>query len=83
MLLICSYAAHNSPYNLIKHLWSPLTKKLSSVRLSAVAPGDTKAPCNTALKSDERKQKEPIVFDEAIKEVCETYWKDVTYNGIL
>lgn len=51
------------------------------MRLSAVAPGDTKAPCNMAFKSDERKQKEAIVFDEAIKEVCETYWKDVTYNG--
>lgn len=51
------------------------------MRLSAVAPGDTKAPCNMALKSDEQKQKEAIVFDEAIKEVCETYWKDVTNNG--
>ena len=70
MLLICSDAAHHSAYNPIEHLWSPLTKKLSSVRLSAVAPGDTKAPCNMALKSDERKQKEAIVFDEAVKEVC-------------
>ena len=44
LLCICSYAARYSAYNPIEHLWAPMSKRLASVRFSAVAEGDEKPP---------------------------------------
>lgn len=82
LLIITSFAARYSAYNPIEHLWSPLSKKLSSVRLSAVDDGDQQPPCRTSGLSDtERREKEARVFNRAITDICEGYWKDVTFDG--
>ena len=64
ILCICSYAARYSAYNPIEHLWSPMSKKLNSVRFSAIAEGDNRPPCNIAgISSDEVRRKEIVVFN--------------------
>lgn len=45
MLVATSFAARYSAYNPIEHLWSPLSKRLTSVRLSAVDGEDSLPPC--------------------------------------
>ena len=42
MLLVTSYAAGQSAYNMIEHAWSPLSNRLTSVKLPAVLPKTTK-----------------------------------------
>ena len=44
MLIVTSYAADQSAYNMIEHAWSPLSNRLTSVKLPAVLPGETKPP---------------------------------------
>ena len=56
ILGIVSYAAKYSAYNEIEHLWSPMSKKLSSVILSSVLEGDDVAPClQKELETEERR----------------------------
>ena len=82
VLVATSYAARFSAFNPIEHLWSPLSKKLNGVTLSAVAPGDLKSPCQiSGISNEERSQKEVEVFDRAIDQLCQTYWADATFDG--
>lgn len=81
MLVICSYAARFSAYNHIEHLWSPMSKLLTSVTLPANIPGEDKAPCQQKLPKETIKAKEVQVFDREISQVCEVHWKDATFDG--
>ena len=82
ILGIVSYAAKYSAYNQIEHLWSPMSKKLSSVILPSVLEGDNVAPClRKELETEERRLKEAKVFDNAMTLVRDKYWKDATFNG--
>ena len=81
ILGIVSYAAKYSAYNQIEHLWSPMSKKLSSVILLSVL-GDDVAPClQKELETEERRLKDAKVFDNAMALVRDKYWKDATFNG--
>lgn len=71
ILHVCLYVARYSVYNPTEHLWSPMSKKLNSVRLSAVVEGDDKPPCNVAgITSEEVRSKELEVFDKTIADLC-------------
>ena len=63
VLGIVSYAAKYSAYNNIEHLWSPMSRKLSSVVLPSVLEGDDLPPYKQTDLS-----KQEIVEKEA--EVC-------------
>ena len=81
LLVILSYAAKWSAYNNVEHLWSPMSRYLANVILRAILEQDDKPPCQqSGLSSEELREKEAKVFDQAMKEICETYWKDVTFN---
>ena len=56
MLICTSLAAQLSTYNPIEHLWSPLSKRLTSVHRSAVDGEDHTAPCRVAGLSGDRKR---------------------------
>ena len=82
MLVCSSFAARFSAYNPIEHLWSPLSKHLTSVRLPAVDGEDEHAPCRIGgLSTEEKRSKEARVFDNAIQEVCRVHWKDASFNS--
>ena len=82
VLIVCSYAARCLSYNPIEHLWAPLSKHLSGVQFSAVASGDRKPPCQlSGITAQERKQKEAIVFDNTINELCSVHWANATFDG--
>lgn len=81
MLLLCSFAARHSAYNPIEHLWSPLSKHLAGVILPAKLPGEDKAPCQQRLTEAEQRQKEAKVFDNAMGEICDDFWKGHTFDG--
>ena len=71
MLVCSSFAARFSAYNPIEHLLSPLSKRLTSVRLSAGDGEDEHAPCRIGgLSTEEKQTKEALVFDCAMQEVC-------------
>ena len=58
VLVATSAAARFSAFNPIEHLWSPLSKTLNGVTLSAVAPGDSKPPCQiSGISNEEGSQK--------------------------
>ena len=76
-----SLAARYSAYNPVEHLWSPLSKCLTSVRLSAVATGDDKPPCQIGgLSAEVRKEKIAEVFDNVIANVCNIHQKNATFD---
>ena len=82
MLVCSSFAARFSAYSPIEHLWSPLNKRLTSVRLSAVDGEDEHAPCRIGgLSTEEKQTKEARVFDCAMQEVCHSHWKDASFNS--
>ena len=82
MLCVTSFAARYSAYNPIEHLWSVLSKKLASVRLSAVATGDDKAPYYiSGISEDQRKAKESQVFDNAIEQIVDVDWNKAVFDG--
>ena len=82
LLCVTSFAARYSAYNPIEHLWSPMSKKLSSVRLSPVADGDRKAPYYmSGLSESTKKAKEAAVFDKAISEIANVHWKEAVFDG--
>ena len=81
MLCVTSFAARYSAYNPIEHLWSVLSKKLASVRLSAVATGDNKAPYYlSGISEEQRKAKEAVVFDEAVVEITDVHWNRTVFD---
>ena len=62
VLGIISYAAKYSAFNNIEHLWSPMSKKLSSVILPSVLDGDKDVPYKlTHLSKAEIQEKEAKV----------------------
>ena len=81
LLVVMSFATRYSAYNPIEHLWSPLSKKLNSVRLKAVDGDDQQPPCCLpGLSLAQRSEKEVLVFDKSISALCEGYWKDASFN---
>ena len=76
ILCVCSYAARYSAYNPIEHLWSPISKHLNSVRFTENAEGDEKPLCSIPnITSEELQTKQFEVFNNAISELCNAYWK--------
>ena len=66
----------------IEHFWSSLSKKLSGVQFSPRVDGDDKPPCQVSgITAEEHRQKEAIVFDKVIDELCSIYWAGATFNG--
>jgi hypothetical protein len=81
ILGIVSYAAKYSAYNQIEHLWSPMSKKLSSVILPSVLEGEEDPPyLQSKLDEAELRTKEAAVFDNAMMLVRDVYWKDAMFN---
>ena len=81
ILGVVSYAAKYSAYNQIEHLWSPMSKKLSSVILSSVLEGeDSPLYLQSDLSTDEFKLKEAAVFDKAMMLIKDVYWKNAMFN---
>ena len=82
MLCVTSFAAWYSAYNPIEHLWSVLSKKLTSVQLSAIATSDDKAPYYiSGITNEQRKAKESQVFDDAIAEIADVHWNNAVFDG--
>ena len=74
-LAVVNLAAGHSAENEIEHCWSPLSKNLASVTFPACLPREDKPPCfQSGLTQEEVKQKEAIVFDNAIDEL-NGYWR--------
>ena len=81
ILDVVSYAAKYSAYNQIKHLWSPMSKKLSSVILPSVLEEEDSPPyLQNNLSKDELKLKEAAVFDNAMTLIKDVYWKNAMFN---
>ena len=81
---VYSYAARHSAYNCVEHLCVMMSNMLSAVILSPVVPGDSKPPTmQTKLSPDAIKDKEEVVFDNAMAKIEETYWKDVLMGLML
>ena len=81
ILGLVSYAARYSAYNDIEHLWSPLSKHLSSVILPSVLEEDLVEPNKQGIEVDEKRKKETKVFDNAMSLVTQQYWAEKTFNG--
>jgi hypothetical protein len=82
ILGVVSYAAKYSAYNQIEHLWSPMSKKLSSVILPSILEGENSPPyLQKGLQPDEVRLKEAAVFDRAMMLIRDQYWKEATFNG--
>ena len=71
VLGIVSYAARFSAYNNIEHTWAPMSKKLTSVILPYVLPGDEAEPYKLDISCDEIQQKEAELFDNAMQQVTD------------
>ena len=70
---------HTSPD--ILHIWSPLSNTLAGVVFQPKLEGDNNSPCQqSALTSDQLKQKEFAVFDQALKEL-NLYWENSYFDG--
>lgn len=80
--LICTCEApYSSRYNPIEHKWSPLSKYLAGVQLSACLPGEDKPPCEQGgLTENEIKYKEEKVFHKALDELND-YWDGKIHGG--
>ena len=82
ILWIISYAASWSAYNNIEHLWSPASRRLCSVIVPSILEGDDKPICKMAdIDTEERRQKEAILFNTAMNVVVSNYWNDFTFSG--
>ena len=80
-LCMSKYAPKNSALNPIEHGWAPLSKMLTSVRLRSSLDGESLTPAaQSQLTQTERKQKEALVFDSAMKDL-NSYWDGQVYNG--
>ena len=82
ILAVMTYAARYSAFNPIEHLWSPLSNKLAGVIFSASSDGDLKAPAQqSGLSNDERKEKEKKVFDRAMLDIENNFWKNASFDS--
>ena len=80
-MVVTSYAAGQSAYNMIEHAWSPLSNRLTSVKLPAVLPGETQPPNKqTNLSVEERTKKEKTMLDNAAN-MLGKYWDCCTFDG--
>ena len=76
------YSSKKSKYNDIEHFWSPNSNSLTGVTLSAIATGDTCAPCNlpkAEYTSQQISDKEAEVMDNALAEL-QTFARRRTFN---
>ena len=76
-----SFAARYSACNDIEHLWSPLSKHLSSAILPSVLEEDLVEPNKQGIEVDEKRKKEAKVFDNAMSLVTQQYWAEKTFSG--
>jgi hypothetical protein len=69
-LAVCRNAANYSAYNPVERLWSPASKKLAGVTVSAKLPGDDKPPSQMGAEVDAAtvRAKELDVFHNAANE---------------
>ena len=81
ILGVVSYAAKYLAYYQIEHLWSPMSRKLSSVILPSVLEGEDSPPyLQSDLSKDELKLKEAAIFDNAMMLIKDVYWKNAMFN---
>ena len=80
MITFTSYAAGQSAYNMIEHAWSPLSNRLTSVKLPATLPGEDKPPNKQVLEKEEREEKEKRMLDNAA-DILAKYWDCCSYDG--
>ena len=70
-----------STYNSIKHLWAPVSKKLTGVKGRPWANGDDIAPTLLPMLTKEEIEKKEIeVFDRISEELKSVYLKDFPYD---
>ena len=80
-LVLVSYMAGHSRFNMVEHAWAPLTRALTGVTLPNTLDGEAKAPADqTNLTTEEVCEKEIKVFDCAI-DILNGYWSEVTFDG--
>ena len=80
-LCLTKYAPKNSASNPIEHGWAPLSKMLTSVRLRSTLDGETQPPSvQSGLNSDQRAEKEAMVFDNAMEEI-NAFWNGQKFDG--
>jgi hypothetical protein len=74
-LAVCRNAANYSAYNPVERLWSPASKKLAGVTVSAKLPGDDKPPSELGADVDATtvRAKELDVFHNAANEFKEIW----------
>jgi len=78
VLFVASFCPKFSAFNPIEHSWAVCTRALTAVTLSAILPGDTAPPCLQKLSDEAKRQKETVVFDRAMKQLC-TIWQGFCY----
>ena len=84
LLAVFTYAARYSAYNCIEHLWAPLSNKLSGVTFNAVYPGDKEAPAKmTKISDEQRKEKEKVIFENAMTSMKLDHWKDALFDSFV
>ena len=85
VLAVMTWAACYPAFNPIKHCWSPLSNKLSSVILSPIEnEDDVSAPVlQSGLSKEDLKIKDKIVFDRAMNSLSKYNWKDFKYDGLV
>jgi len=80
MLICVCHAPGLSRYNPIEHLWSPYSRWLAGVSLSACLPGEDIPPLLQSLTSKELHEKEKIVFSNAL-DALDSYWNGKVHDG--
>ena len=80
MLICVCHAPGLSRYNPIEHLWSPCSKWLAGVSLSACLPGEDTPPSQQSLTSEELHEKEKLVFSNAL-DALDSYWNGKVHDG--
>ena len=80
-LVVGSHASGDSAYNCIGHGWALLSRRLTSVTLSATLEGEELPPCkNAKLADQEKREKEAIMLDIAADDVSK-YWTSADFDG--
>ena len=83
LLCITSFAARYSAYNPTECRYSVLSKKLASVRLSAISAGHKKAPHVLSGICEELKNaKEEEVFNGAVSEIASVHLNKITHKTL-
>ena len=82
LLTVTSYAPGFSAYNSIEHLWSPVSKRFTSVKANPCDEGDDVPPVMMpGISDDQLISKEHEVFDRITDVVCQNYLKDLKFNN--